>query len=379
MDSSLNLNAWNLLILIGGLHGLMISALLVLSRKNRRSGNILLALMLVFYTLPVLRVVLHDMGFIRSLGYSFLSVELLYGLGPSLYLYTKTLTNPCFHPGKVNLFHFLPVVLEILYYSSPFYRRHDYYFFAEPLNADHVIWMVEQAGGIISIFIYLFLTNRILSAYSKWIRENYSDIRKRTLSWLQKPVLLYTVFFTLWMSLRAIDIAWYGDSLVIAYYYPFLLFLSLGTYWIGTQGYLHTQVLNAGFDRTPAKIAEPKDDSAKLADLFDELENVMSAEKPYLDCELSLTALANHLQVNQRLLSKVINSQAQVSFYDYVNAYRIDEFKLCLPTYGEKMPLINLAYDCGFGSKATFNQVFKARTGVTPSHYRKSLQKPLQG
>jgi AraC-like DNA-binding protein len=319
------------------------------------------------------------MGFIRSLGYSFLSVELLYGLGPSLYLYTKTLTNPCFHPGKVNLFHFLPVVLEILYYSSPFYRRHDYYFFAEPLNADHVIWMVEQAGGIISIFIYLFLTNRILSAYSKWIRENYSDIRKRTLSWLQKPVLLYTVFFTLWMSLRAIDIAWYGDSLVIAYYYPFLLFLSLGTYWIGTQGYLHTQVLNAGFDRMPAKKAEPKDDSAKLADLFDELENVMSAEKPYLDCELSLAALANHLQVNQRLLSKVINSQAQVSFYDYVNAYRIDEFKLCLPTYGEKMPLINLAYDCGFGSKATFNQVFKASTGITPSHYRKSLQKPLQG
>lgn len=378
MDSSINLNAWNLLILIGGLHGLMISTLLVLSRKNRRSGNILLALMLVFYTLPVLRVVLHDMGFIRSLGYSFLSVELLYGLGPSLYLYTKTLTNPRFHPGKANLLHFLPVVLEILYYSSPFYQRHEFYFFAEPLNTDHVIWMTEQAGGIISIFIYLFLTNRTLSAYSKWIRENYSDIRKSTLSWLQKPVLLYTVFFTLWMSLRAIDIAWYGDSLVIAYYYPFLLFLSLGTYWIGTQGYLHTQVLNAGFDQTPSKITEPKDDGVKLAELFAELEKVMSNEKPYLDCELNLTSLADHLQINQRLLSRVINSQAEASFYDYVNAYRIEEFKQRLPAYGKKLPLINLAYDCGFGSKATFNHVFKTNTGTTPSHYRKVLQNPLE-
>ncbi|MEO9468306.1 AraC family transcriptional regulator [Parasphingorhabdus sp.] len=378
MDSSLNLNVWNLLILIGGLHGLMISILLVLSRKNRRSGNMLLALMLVFYTLPILRVVLHDMGFIRSLGYSFLSVELLYGLGPSLYLYTKTLANPRFHPGRTDLFHFLPVVLEILYYSSPFYQRHEFYFVAEPLNADHVIWMVEQAGGVISVFVYLFLTNRLLSTYSKWLRENYSELRKRTLSWLQKPVLLYTVFFTLWISLRAIDIILYGDSLVIAYYYTFLLFLSLGTYWIGTQGYLHTQVLIAGFDQTPAKVAQLRNNGAELAALYAKLETIMSREKPYLDDELSLTALANQLQVNQRLLSRVINSQAQVSFYDYVNAYRIDEFKQRLPTYREKQPLINLAYDCGFGSKATFNQVFKASTGVTPSHYRRILQNPLE-
>ncbi len=374
MESSLNLNAWNLVILIGALHGLMISLLLVLSQRNRRSGNILLSLMLLFYTLPVLRVVLHDMGFIRSLGYSFLSVELLYGLGPSLYLYAKTLTNSRFHLGKEDLLHFLPVVLEIIYYSSPFYQRHEYYFFAAPINTDHSIWMMEQVGGIASIFIYLFLTNRILVTYSKWIRENHSDIHKRTLSWLQKPVFLYTIFFILWFGLRVIDVVWFGDSLDISNYYPFLLFLSLGTYWIGTQGYLHTQTIAAGFDQSPAKEMEQRPDRAQLSALFAELENVMSREKPYLDSDLTLTVLADHLQINQRLLSEVINSQAEASFYNYINGYRIEEFKQCLLANDDKLPLINLAYDCGFGSKATFNHSFKKHTGVTPSQYRKNLQ-----
>ncbi|MEP2103420.1 MAG: helix-turn-helix domain-containing protein [Parasphingorhabdus sp.] len=374
MDSSLNLNAWNLIILIGALHGLMISLLLVLSGKNRKSGNIMLSLMLLFYTLPVLRVVLHDMGFIRSLGYSFLSVELLYGLGPSLYLYTKTLTNAQFHPGKLDLLHFLPVVLEIIYYSSPFYQRHEFYFFAESINIDHFIWMVEQAGAIISVFFYLFLTNRILMKYSKWIRENHSDIHKSTLSWLQKPVFLYTLFFILWFSLRAIDVLQFSDSLDISNYYPFLLFLSLGTYWIGTQGYLHTQILTTGFDESRRKNAEQKTDRAQLSSLFEELERVMSQDKPYLDSDLSLTVLANHLQINQRLLSEVINSQAEVSFYEYITGYRIEAFKQCLLASGDQLPLINLAYDCGFGSKATFNHAFKKNTGVTPSQYRKSLQ-----
>ncbi len=374
MDSSLNLNAWNLIILIGALHGLMISLLLVLSRRNRKSGNIILSLMLLFYTLPVLRVVLHDMGFIRSLGYSFLSVELLYGLGPSLYLYTKTLTNSRFHLGKTGLLHFLPVLLEIIYYSSPFYQRHEFYFFAEPINADHFIWMVEQTGGIISVFAYLFLTNRVLMKYSKWIRDNHSDIHKRTLSWLQKPVFLYTIFFILWFSLRALDVAQFDDSLDISNYYPFLLFLSLGTYWIGTQGYLHTQVLTAGFGQIREKDTEQKNDRAQLSALYEELESVMVREKPYLDSDLSLAVLASHLRINQRLLSEVINSQAEASFYEYINGYRIEAFKQRLLADGNKLPLINLAYDCGFGSKATFNHAFKKNTGVTPSQYRKSLQ-----
>ncbi|WP_108812064.1 helix-turn-helix domain-containing protein [Sphingorhabdus sp. Alg231-15] len=374
MDLSLNLNVWNLVILIGALHGLMISLLLILSRRNQRTGNFLLSLMLLFYTLPVLRVVLHDIGFIRSLGYSFLSVELLYGLGPSLYLYTKSLTNSRFHLGKLDFLHFLPVVLEIAYYASPFYQRHVFYFFAEPINSDHFIWMVEQAGGIISIFIYLFLTNRILVTYAKWIKENHSDIHERTLNWLQKPVLLYTIFFFLWFILRAIDVVRFGDSLDIPYYYPFLLFLSLGTYWIGTQGYLQTQSITAGFDQNRPKETGHKNDPVLLGTLFKDLESVMSRNKPYLESDLSLTVLANHLRINQRLLSEVINSQAEVSFYEYINGYRIEEFKRRIVADGYELPLINLAYDCGFGSKATFNHAFKKNTGVTPSQYRKNLK-----
>ncbi len=369
----MNVNAFNLLILIGAAHGVMMAGLLFFSRKNRRASNILLALLLAFYTLPVLRVILHDIGFFTSLGYSFLSVELLYGLGPSLYLYAKTASDPDYALRPRDLLHFAPVALELIYYLSPVYRQHGYYFFAAPIDARHLIWMIEQVGGIVSVLIYLALTNRLLFNYSKWVKRNYSDIHRRALSWLRQPVLLYTAFFVLWFGLRFLDVVRFDDSLSIEPYYPFLIFLSFSTYWIGTRGYLETRVAASGFsreDRAPS--AEPLDD-AMLSEAFARLETVMTRDRPYLENDLSLSQLAARLNVNPRLLSKVINARAKMNFYDFVNGYRVEEFKRRLGSSETNQPLLNLAHDCGFGSKATFNHVFKKSTGLTPSQYKKEL------
>ncbi|MFY8210181.1 MAG: helix-turn-helix domain-containing protein, partial [Caulobacter sp.] len=38
----------------------------------------------------------------------------------------------------------------------------------------------------------------------------------------------------------------------------------------------------------------------------------------------------------------------------------------------DHLPILTLAYDCGFGSIGPFNRAFKAKTGVTPQAFRKS-------
>jgi AraC-like DNA-binding protein len=59
-----------------------------------------------------------------------------------------------------------------------------------------------------------------------------------------------------------------------------------------------------------------------------------------------------------------------------VNLYRVDAFKKRIQEPGvEKLTLLGLAYECGFNSKSTFNEVFKKTTGQTPSQYVKSLKK----
>lgn len=373
----MNLNMLNLLVLVGAIHGLILAALLTFSNRNRRQGNILLALMLAFYTLPVLRVVLIDIGLVKEIGGSFYSIELLYGLGPTLFLYACTTADPEYKVRRRDILHFVPVALEALYYLSPVYRDNHLRIFTPPIDAEHTLWMLEQAGAGMSILIYLGLTNRLLWKHASWVSNNYSNVQKRTLRWLQTPVLLYTMFFLFWFSLRVVDITFFEDRLSVRPYYPFLLFLSIATYWIGTKGYLQTPLERTGsFPRNDAKTLETKIDEDVLIDLFDSLERLLSREQPYLDEELTLSQLADSLSVNRRLLSKAINTQAGTNFYDYVNRYRIEEFKRRMPNYPAKHPVLTIAFECGFGSKATFNHAFKKIMHVTPTQYRKMVLSP---
>jgi AraC-like DNA-binding protein len=100
----------------------------------------------------------------------------------------------------------------------------------------------------------------------------------------------------------------------------------------------------------------------------------MTASKPYLNPELSLSQLADELGMSNHILSQVINEKFGLNFFDFVNGYRVEEFKLRAsdPEYNN-LSLLGLALDCGFNSKSAFNRIFKQKTGLTPSQYKKTL------
>jgi len=374
----MTINAYNLIILAGAVHGFVLSFLLLVSKRNRRASNVLLTLVLIFYTLPVLRVVLNDLDFFRSYDLWFLSVELLYGLGPSIYLYCKTITNPQTTIQYVDLAHFLPVIVEIIYYFSPLFQQVVSYTFAPARSAFHLVWMVQQLGAIFSILIYLSLANRRLWNHRQWVDESFSNRNKRQLKWLSNPIILYTIFFVLWLGLRLIDVLYFQDSLTNKPYYPLLLCLSLITYWVGTMGYLEDQVEAFGFGQVDTqKEKNHAWSEIAISAVFEELETVMRQDKVYLDSDLSLSGLASHLQKDQRLISKVINTKAKMNFYDYINQYRVKEFTSLLQSDSENKTIISLAYESGFGSKATFNQAFKKVLGVTPTDFKKQYTAPF--
>ena len=64
--------------------------------------------------------------------------------------------------------------------------------------------------------------------------------------------------------------------------------------------------------------------------------------------------------------------RAQKSYYDYVNEYRVNEFKrVAAEVDVSKYTLTALSQMCGFSSRATFFRHFKAVTGITPAEYLK--------
>lgn len=103
------------------------------------------------------------------------------------------------------------------------------------------------------------------------------------------------------------------------------------------------------------------------------LDGIMKKDKPYTNTELKSSDLAALAGRTSHDLSFIFNQYLNKSFYDYVNEYRVAEFKeLVACTDTSRYTLSALAQRCGFSSRASFFRHFKAITGQTPAEYMKS-------
>ncbi|HWV67926.1 helix-turn-helix transcriptional regulator, partial [Chitinophaga sp.] len=106
--------------------------------------------------------------------------------------------------------------------------------------------------------------------------------------------------------------------------------------------------------------------------IHEALIDLMKKKQLYKEPELTLGDLAKELQVHPNILSQVINSQEQMSFYDYINTQRVAAFKQLLQQpESRQFTLLSLAFECGFNSKSSFNRNFKKITQYAPSDYLK--------
>jgi len=101
---------------------------------------------------------------------------------------------------------------------------------------------------------------------------------------------------------------------------------------------------------------------------------LMKEDTLYKKNDLTLDDLAARLDAHPNYLSQVINEQEGKNFYDFVNSYRLEEFKRLLSDQKNRhLTLLALAFECGFNSKSSFNRHFKKVTGQTPSEYFSSV------
>lgn len=109
--------------------------------------------------------------------------------------------------------------------------------------------------------------------------------------------------------------------------------------------------------------------------LSEKLNSYMQSEKPYMNKDLKIGDLAETLNTSSHSLSYLFNQYLNASYYDFVNEWRIAEFKkLVTEDTSSRYTLDVLADLCGFSSRASFFRSFKKSTGITPNEYIKSLK-----
>ncbi len=114
-----------------------------------------------------------------------------------------------------------------------------------------------------------------------------------------------------------------------------------------------------------------------MSALLSALKQAMEEDKVFLDPELSLPKLAEELGTSVNHLSQAINAGHSMSFFDYVNQFRVAEAARMLRQKECQFPaILDVALSVGFNSTSTFYTAFKKATGQTPAKYRRS-QPPM--
>jgi AraC-like DNA-binding protein len=164
----------------------------------------------------------------------------------------------------------------------------------------------------------------------------------------------------------------YYELAQIAYSFSTMYVLFIGYFGI-KQGriFTDTQIIEEeqpiqNSKKNNSNVTEKKDYSV----IINRLTLLMEQEQPYLDPELNLAKLSSLLKTKPDIISEVLNSSLGQNFFDYINKYRIEEFKIkCLSEENKHLSVIGVAYDCGFNSKAAFYRAFNKFEGMSPTAY----------
>lgn len=109
--------------------------------------------------------------------------------------------------------------------------------------------------------------------------------------------------------------------------------------------------------------------------LYANLEKIMREQRAYTDQNLTVASLANQLGTNQKYLSAAISHHGDGHFNQFINRHRVNEARRLLSDKTNNQTVTEIMQECGFHSRSAFYAAFKRHTGLTPSQYRKAVQK----
>ncbi len=380
-------------LLLASIQAFFLVALLTAKRQQQLSDRVL-AIWLGCIGAHTLLYFLHGRFGLSDPRLMLLSAGVPFLQGPFLYYYVDTLTAPCARIRPSYALHFLPFIAFEVY---GFFLWESAKVGAHPHHINVGLFEISTLSNVVlllSVPAYSLASLWRLRMYRREIYATFSTVDHINLNWLRylisAMVLVWLAVVTVVFSQQAGFFRFAGlDHFVLA---PVALFV----YATGYFGFRQTTIFSAipvvSFEPNAEDSATesnrdakaPKQSHAKyrksgltsdqaeqtLAKLLD----YMQVGQPYLDDRLTLPQVADILDVSVNRLSQVINGRLGQNFFEFVNSFRIEEVKRRLgdPAH-HGQSLLTIALDCGFGSKSSFNRIFKNTTGQTPSQYKKRV------
>lgn len=161
------------------------------------------------------------------------------------------------------------------------------------------------------------------------------------------------------------------------------MILGFGMWLAGRILTVRDDALTFGVVEAGAIVPKPITEEAPLRTdpLHARLRTLIDAERVHLDPELTFPKFVELMAAPERAVRTLINQQLGYDhFRAFLNTHRVMEARRLLEERSRDDKLITIALDSGFASLASFNRVFRAMVGCTPSEYRAAaVQSPVTG
>ncbi len=377
---SLKLSIWQLIIYFGIANTLVLAALLLFSHKNKKA-SILLALLLIVVSINYL-----DMeGFsylYRKIDWYYINrISLEYTFGFLYVFYVRSLLQLNFKLSKNDLSIVLPFVCTIVYdiiraiYVAnwiPFTQKIDY------LYIQNEFLLLEGPAILLMLYCY-YLSFKYINDYQKSIKSSFSSLNKRTLGWLKFLTVFASINTFIWLGYYIVELLIYPKILSFQDYYPLWCYTILLLMIMGYKNLMQPELMDtlkiivAGSDE---KYKTSKLSKVDILQLCDIITKKVKSRHLHRKSDLNLNEFSQQVDIPSHQVSQAINQGLKMTFYDFINYYRVEEIKIRLNNKeADQFTLLALALEAGFNNKNSFNKAFKKFTGHTPSDYRKLNRK----
>ncbi len=330
----------------GVLFGTFLAVFLWGYPRGNSIANKILCILILILSFRVGKSVFMELGDGIDLRLIFIGLGTQLTLGPLFYVYTKLLIKPGYKVQIRYLYHFLPFLPALIFG-----------FWVTPLlvkqlpTSFFVVLFVIYYGHYIT---YLMLSlQQVLKA--KHITQNIEII-----NWLK----------TLLIAL-----------LIIWLIYVLNLFEDLVPYIIGPISYstlIFIVAIIALKNDYIAKIGTVKYKTTAIEEgeaalLYQKVLALVCDQKQYKNHNVSLKSLSADLKTSPQKLSMAINANYNNNFNAFINSHRITAAKeMLLDSRFEQYTIAAIAYEVGFNSLSSFNDVFKKTTKLTPVAFKAS-------
>ncbi len=352
-----------------------VSLYLFINKKGDARSNLILGLLFLLLAISIGNITLNVIDPTLTFGIIYMIDDGFFFLyGPLIFFYVQ---NVVYRDFKLRLLHILHLFPALIYYSYLFIGL----FISRGVNNENLSesntgteFSIGSAFIIGSVFIYLlcylWYSRKVILFYRAEIKKKFSTVEGINHNWLMFIIRSF-VIITLIAMIHNIQPILKSNTLNVVTLIALVVFIFYFINKVLVKALNYPEIFS-GIELS----AKEKYISSNLS--LDEITLVNSRlilaienEKLFVNPDLTIKDLADHISSSTKTVSQVINQMHKKNFFDFINSYRCTEVKHILEA-DERSTIMEAMFQSGFNSKSSFNKEFKKLTGQTPTEFKKS-------